>query len=88
MQHFGIRDKHYIFQDYNIGYPFKDQIIPLPTDVNIAEHSAAFPNGSRPNDPGKIKQLYLNQIEVQNSTLNVDYKKNKYPGNKFEVKED
>lgn len=88
MHHFGIRDKHYIFQDYNIGYPFKDQIIPLPTDVNIAEHSAQVPNGSRPNDPGKIKHLYLNQIDVQNSTLIVDYQKNKYPGNKFEVKED
>ena len=30
MQHYGIRDTHYIFPDFNIGYPFKDQIIPLP----------------------------------------------------------
>ena len=30
---FGIKDKHYIFNDYNIGIPSKDQLIPLPLDV-------------------------------------------------------
>jgi len=88
MTHFGIRDKHYIFQDYNIGYPFKDQIIPLPSDVNVSEKSASMPNGANPNNPGKIKHLYLNQIDVQNSTLIVDYEKDKYPNNRFEVTED
>lgn len=88
MKHFGIRDKHYIFQDYNIGYPFKDQIIPLPDDVNVSEKSAAFPNGMNPNNPGKIKHLYLNQIDVQNSTLIVDYEKDKDPNNRFDVTEE
>jgi hypothetical protein len=87
MRHFGIRDKHYIFQDYYGGFPFKDQIIPLPEDINVSEKSATVPNGINPNNPGKIKHLYLNQIDIQNSTLIVDYEKDKYPGNKYEVTE-
>jgi hypothetical protein len=88
MQHYGIRDTHYIFPDFNIGYPFKDQIIPLPTDVIITAHMDTSTTSIRPNTPSKIKHLYLNQIEVQNSTLIVDYHKNKYPGKRLDVNED
>ena len=84
---YGIKDKHYIFSDFNIGYPFKDQIIPLPTDVIISANMDTSLSSIKPNIPSKIKYLYLNQIEVQNSTLIVDYQKDKYPFNKLEVNE-
>jgi hypothetical protein len=69
MQKYGIRDKHYIFQDFNIGLPHKDQIIPLPTEVIITGHFDTGVSSIRENIPSKAKYLYLNQIEVQNSTL-------------------
>ena len=84
---YGIKDKHYIFSDFNIGYPFKDQMIPLPTDVIISGNMDTSVSSIQPNIPSKIKYLYLNQIEVQNSTLIVDYHKDKYPFNKLEVNE-
>jgi len=87
MQKYGIRDKHYIFQDFNIGLPHKDQIIPLPTEVIITGHFDTGVSSIRENIPSKAKYLYLNQIEVQNSTLIVDYHKDKYPFNKLEVDE-
>ena len=85
---YGIKEKKYIFSDFNIGYPFKDQIIPLPTDVVITGHFDTSLSSIKPNIPSKIKYLYLNQIEVQNSTLVIDYHKDKYPFNKLEVKDD
>lgn len=85
---YGIKDNQYIFQDFNIGYPFKDQIIPLPTDLIITAHEDTSLSSIKPNVPSKIKYLYLNQIEVQNSTLIVDYNKDKYPFNRLDVSED
>jgi hypothetical protein len=85
---YGVKEKHYIFQDFNIGYPFKDQIIPLPTDVVITGHFDTSTDSISPNEPTKIKHLYLNQIEIQNSTLIVDYHKNKYPFNRLDVNEE
>ena len=85
---YGIKDRHYIFQDFNIGIPFKDQIIPLPTDVIITARMDTDTSSISPNDPSKIKYLYLNQIEVQNSTLIVDYHKDKYPFKRLDVSED
>jgi hypothetical protein len=84
---YGIKEKKYIFTDFNIGYPFKDQIIPLPTEVIISANIDTGLSTVKPNIPSKIKYLYLNQIEVQNSTLIVDYQKDKYPFNKLEVNE-
>ena len=84
---YGVRNSPYIFPDYNIGLPFKDQIIPLPTDVIITGHFDTSVESILPNEPSKIKYLYLNQIEIQNSTLIVDYHKNKYPFNRINVDE-
>jgi hypothetical protein len=85
IEKYGIRDKMYIFQYFNIGYPFKDQIIPLPDDVITTAHFDLSLSSIRPNEPAPIKHLYLNKIEVQNSTLIVDYHKDKFPENRFEV---
>jgi len=85
---FGIRESPYITPYYNIGYPFKDQIIPLPTDIITTEHAASSLSSIKPNIPAKIKLLYINEIQVQNSTLIVDYQKNKYPFRKLTVNED
>ena len=85
---YGVRDSPYITPDFNIGLPFKDQIIPLPTEVVITGHFDTGVSTIKPNDPSKIKYLYLNQIEIQNSTLIVDYQKDKYPFNKLSVNED
>ena len=85
---YGIEDKKYIFSDFNIGYPFKDQIIPLPTDVITTGNMDTSLLSIKPNIPSKAKHLYLNQIEVQNSTLIVDYHKDKYPFNKLEVNDE
>jgi hypothetical protein len=84
---YGIKEKDYIFPDFNIGLPFKDQIIPLPIDVIITANMDTDISSIKPNVPSKIKYLYLNQIEVQNSTLVVDYHKNKYPFNRLDVDE-
>ena len=88
IEEYGIKDKKYIFEDYNIGLPFKDQIIPLPTEVIITAHIDTGLSTIKPNEPSKIKYLYLNQIEIQNSTLIVNYQKDKYPFDKLEVEED
>jgi hypothetical protein len=88
MEEYGIQDTHYIFPDFNIGLPFKDQMIPLPTDVIITGHFDTSLSSIKPNIPSKIKYLYLNQIEVQNSTLIVDYHKDKYPFNRLDVSDD
>jgi hypothetical protein len=84
---YGVRDSPYMFPDYNIGLPFKDQIIPLPTEVIITGHFDTGISTIRPNAPSPIKYLYINQIEIQNSTLIVDYHKDKYPFNRLTVDE-
>lgn len=84
---YGVRQSPYIFPDFNIGLPFKDQIIPLPVETIITGHFDTGDSTIRPNEPSKIKYLYLNQIEIQNSTLIVDYHKDKYPFDKLKVDE-
>ena len=84
---YGLRDSPYIFPDFNIGLPFKDQIIPLPTEVIITGHFDTGIDTIKSNAPTKIKSLYLNEITVQNSTLIVDYNKDKYPFNRLDVNE-
>ena len=84
---YGVRDSPYIFPDFNIGLPFKDQIIPLPTDVIISGNFDTGVSSINRNEPSEIKFLYLNQIQIQNSTLIVDYQKNKYPFNRINVNE-
>lgn len=84
---YGLRNSPYIFPDYNIGLPFKDQIIPLPTEVIITGHFDTGISTIKKNEPSPIKFLYLNQITIQNSTLIVDYQKDKYPFDRLNVNE-
>ena len=84
---FGIKDRTYIFPDYNIGIPSKDQLIPLPTEVNDISNSVDGTSTISPNNPMEIKYLYLNQIEIQNSTLIVNYNKNNDKEPKIELNE-
>lgn len=84
---YGIRDKHYIFNYYNIGFPHLDQLIPLPEEISVSGRFDLGTTTVHPNNPSKIRLLYINSIEVQNSTLIVDYDKDKYPFNKLEVGE-
>ena len=62
-------------------------MIPLPTDVIITGHFDTSINSIHENIPNPIHYLYLNQIEVQNSTLIVDYQKDKYPFDRLTVNE-
>jgi hypothetical protein len=85
---YGVRDSPYIFKDFNIGYPFKDQMIPLPTEIIATGNFGTGDSTIRKNDASTIKYIYLNSILVQNSTLIVDYNKNKYPYPTMKVNED
>ena len=85
---YGVKDSPYMFPDFNIGWPFKDQLIPLPTDTVTSGNFDTSLESAIPNNPSKIKYLYLNQIEIQNSTLIVDYHKDKYPFKRVDVNED
>jgi hypothetical protein len=84
---YGIKEKEtkYFFPWYNIGSDFKDQIIPGPLDTIITSHMDTGISSINPNEPAKIKFLYLNHIEVQNSTLVVDYHKDIYPEKEYNV---
>jgi len=84
---YGIDNSPYMFPNFNIGWPFKDQIIPLPTDTITPGHFDTSLDSIKPNIPSKIKSLYINEIQIQNSTLIVDYHKDKYPFNKLTVDE-
>jgi hypothetical protein len=86
---YGIRDKEYryFFPWYNIGMDFENQLIPGPLDTIITSHIDTSIDSINTNDPSKIKFLYLNQIEVQNSTLIVDYEKDMYPDPEYKVSE-
>ena len=52
------KQKKYIFQDYNIGIPSKDQMIPLPLDV-IPTQNSKISNEIYKNDPLKPKYFYF-----------------------------
>jgi hypothetical protein len=84
---YGIKNSPYIFPNYNIGMDFKDQIIPNPLDTITSSNSDLSLGSISPNNPTKIKYLILNEIEIQNSTLIVDYHKEKYPFSKLTVDE-
>ena len=50
-------------------------MIPLPTEINDISNSIDGISTVSPNNPIGTKYLYLNQIEIQNSTLIVNYDK-------------
>lgn len=83
---YGIKQKKYIFNDFNIGIPSKDQLIPLPLDVVPSENKKLSEEIYK-NDPLKPKYFYLNQVKIQNSTLIVDSSKNNFNNQKMKIDE-
>ena len=83
---YGIKQKKYIFNDFNIGIPSKDQLIPLPLDV-IPTQNKKLCDEVYKNDPLKPKYFYLNQIKIENSTLIVNSNKNNFNNNKMKINE-
>ncbi len=76
---YGVRKSPYLFPTYFIGYPAFDQMIPPPDQVITTANLSNYPEGICTNDPLPIQFLYINRVEIQNSTLVVNYNKNKYP---------
>lgn len=86
LYNFGVKNKNYIFEDFNIGIPSKDQMIPLPLDV-VPTGKNKLSNRTNKNNPLKTKFFYLNQIKIQNSTLIVDSEKNNFNNKKMHIDE-
>ncbi len=77
--HYGVKKSPYLFPTYFIGYPCKDQLIPPPDQVITSGNVSNYPEGICTNDPLPIQYLYINHVDIWNSTLIVNYAKNMYP---------
>jgi hypothetical protein len=77
------------FPNYEIGIPSLDQLIPLPTEVITTSCDVLNKRGISYKKPSKIKYLYINNINIVNSTLVLNpYKKcinNNYNSSKDKV---
>jgi len=74
---YGVELSSYMFPYYNIGQPFYDQLIPPPEEVIATGHFALSSLVIDRKTPNPIKYLYINNIQIENSTLIVDYFKKK-----------
>lgn len=74
---YGVEISPYIFPYYNIGQPFYDQLIPPPDEVIPTGHFALSPMVDDRKTPNPIQFIYINNIQIENSTLIVDYFKKK-----------
>ncbi len=73
---YGVKKSPYLFPTYFMGWPTQNQMIPPPDQVIPTMNASNEPNGICPDEPQKIKYLYINQVLLWNSTLVVNYKKN------------
>ncbi len=69
MKPYGINTSPYIYPTYHNGYPTKDQLIPAPHEVIVTGNIVLSTNSMKPNDVEKAEYMYLNHIDVENSTL-------------------
>ncbi len=78
MKPYGIKSSPYIYPTYHNGYPTKDQLIPAPHEVIITGNIVLSTNSMKPNDVEKAEYMYLNHVDVENSTLviNANIQKN------------
>jgi len=76
---YGVKKSPYLFPTYFMGYNVEDQIIPPPGEVIPTMNSSNYPEGICDNAPEPIKYLYLNRVEIWNSTLVVNYAKDMTP---------
>ncbi len=79
MKPYGINTSPYIYPTYHNGYPTKDQLIPAPHEVITTGNIVLSTKSMKPNDVEKAEYMYLNHVDVENSTLviNTHIKKNK-----------
>lgn len=84
---FGIKQRKYIFTDYLIGFPSADQLIPLPLSVIPTQNKGLNEGGINKNDALPAEYYYLNQINIQNSTLIINYEKNNFNNKKMNIDE-
>lgn len=84
---YGVKKSPYLFPTYFIGYPCEDQLIPTPDEVIPSGNISNYPKGVCTNDPLPIKYLYVNRVEIWNSTLVVNYGKNMYPHPMIKISE-
>ena len=69
MKPYGIKSSPYIFPTYHNGYPTKDQLIPAPHEVIPTGNIVLSTKSMKPNDVEKAEYMYLNEIDIENSTL-------------------
>ncbi len=69
MSPYCIKDSPYIFPTYHNGYPCKDQLIPAPHDVIPTANVVLSLESMKPATVEKAEYMYLNRIDVENSTL-------------------
>ncbi len=72
MKPYCIESSPYIFPTYHNGYPCKDQLIPAPHEVIPTGNIVLSTESMKPNNVEKAEYVYLNGLEVENSTLVVN----------------
>ncbi len=82
---YGVKKSPYLFPTYFLGYPAFDQMIPPPDQVIPSMNASNEPNGICTNDPLPIKYLYINRVDIWNSTLVVNYGKNLHENAKMNI---
>ena len=73
---YGVKKSPYLFPTYFLGWPTQNMMIPPPDQVIPSMNAANGDNGVCPDEPQKIKFLYINQVLLYNSTLVVNVMKN------------
>ncbi len=69
MKPYCIETSPYIFPTYHNGYPCKDQLIPAPHEVIPTANIVLSTESVNPNKVEKAEYMYLNHLDVENSTL-------------------
>jgi hypothetical protein len=69
MKSYGITNSPYVFPTYHNGFPCKDQLIPAPHEVIPSANIVLSTNSMKPDDVEKAQYMYLNNVDIENSTL-------------------
>ncbi len=69
MKPYNISSSPYIFPTYHNGYPCKDQMIPAPHEVIPTGNIVLSTKSVKPNSVEKAEYVYLNNVDLENSTL-------------------
>jgi hypothetical protein len=69
MKPYCIESSPYIFPTYHNGYPCKDQLIPAPHEVIPTGNIVLSTKSVKPNSVESAEYMYLNHLDIENSTL-------------------